>query len=736
MIELIVKKDDREINRYFLPQGITTLGRAEDNGIILDDSCVSRRHAQIKVDGAKVLIEDMNSGNGVYRGDARIEQHELADGDEIVIEPFTLLVRMDAEKGRVADSTRPVPSANRPRSERLDPPPRTAREPGGSAAGGPRLEVLRGAGGPYLLSGDSIVLGRSDEAKITLKDPSSSRKHAMIERSNRGWTVRDLGSANGTYLNGSAIGESPLANGDVILIGNTELRFIDPEAVADDDPAPLPSTRSVAVDRGRAAVLKDEPVWADSVREAEADGLTGAVHTSELFEAGGTAAGGDTELGAAGADDAGGVEDEGYAADGDRSTADFGSIDATGAGDAYGMELEGVAFPGDEVPESIVGRYIYSLKTNRRTQLITGLLGFTFVMILIAGSRGGGGAGGAAVGPQVLDKQQKLTLTTMEAALRQALGAIDPSKPTKDYATAFEYFGRVRTFGSTEEMKEVRDAQELVRTANENIYTLHEALLLARLRDVTMRGAERDRATQERFDRSMRDGKANLDAARRRRSVASYDAALRAFNDVLQIDPENAEIKQLVVAARSERGKIAGEMSKVAKAALERKQRATFDQAQGAMGKRTARGYLEAIRLFERMLQQDPGYMSDLTGRASAEIAAAKKKLRDSARPIKDNAKSAIARQDWLTARAKLRQAQATDPYDLSIPAQLEEVQQECLKNARQQISEAKAYKNVGNPVEARKSLELGLRYADEEKYKENQQIRELLKTISRENER
>ena len=51
MIELIIKKDDREINRYFLPQGVTTLGRAEDNTIILDDSCVSRKHARIKVEG-------------------------------------------------------------------------------------------------------------------------------------------------------------------------------------------------------------------------------------------------------------------------------------------------------------------------------------------------------------------------------------------------------------------------------------------------------------------------------------------------------------------------------------------------------------------------------------------------------------------------------------------------------------------------------------------------------------
>src|SRR5882724_6208047 len=108
MIELIIKKDDREINRYFLPQGVTTLGRAEDNTIILDDSCVSRRHARIKVDGGKVSIEDLGSGNGTFFGEQKIEREELSDGDEVVIEPFRLLLHKDNNPQKVVDSTRPV----------------------------------------------------------------------------------------------------------------------------------------------------------------------------------------------------------------------------------------------------------------------------------------------------------------------------------------------------------------------------------------------------------------------------------------------------------------------------------------------------------------------------------------------------------------------------------------------------------------------------------------------------
>jgi Protein of unknown function (DUF3662)/FHA domain len=77
-----------------------------------------------------------------------------------------------------------------------------------------------------LLAPAGAVLGRSRGCDIVLEDPGVSRRHAEIRPSPDGWTIRDLGSTNGVFLNRSALeGPSPLRSGDHIELGETELVF-------------------------------------------------------------------------------------------------------------------------------------------------------------------------------------------------------------------------------------------------------------------------------------------------------------------------------------------------------------------------------------------------------------------------------------------------------------------------------------------------------------------------------
>jgi len=70
-----------------------------------------------------------------------------------------------------------------------------------------------------------IVVGRSEKADIILDDYSVSRRHARLFRRDDGWFVEDLGSRNGTLLNGRAVsGSAPLGAGDIVRIGDTTLR--------------------------------------------------------------------------------------------------------------------------------------------------------------------------------------------------------------------------------------------------------------------------------------------------------------------------------------------------------------------------------------------------------------------------------------------------------------------------------------------------------------------------------
>jgi hypothetical protein len=99
----------------------------------------------------------------------------------------------------------------------------------GSVDGEPRLVVERAAGHPSGIAydlGDGATLGRGD-VEIRLEDPFASTRHARIERQGAAVVLEDLGSTNGTYLNGEPLGgPQPLHHGDRIRIGDSEFSFL------------------------------------------------------------------------------------------------------------------------------------------------------------------------------------------------------------------------------------------------------------------------------------------------------------------------------------------------------------------------------------------------------------------------------------------------------------------------------------------------------------------------------
>ena len=88
-----------------------------------------------------------------------------------------------------------------------------------------RLHTVEGVppDGVYSIAGAARI-GRSAEGEIVLVDPSVSRAHAVVEVASGGATVRDLGSTNGTYLNGRRIETGSLHDGDELRFGNTRMR--------------------------------------------------------------------------------------------------------------------------------------------------------------------------------------------------------------------------------------------------------------------------------------------------------------------------------------------------------------------------------------------------------------------------------------------------------------------------------------------------------------------------------
>jgi hypothetical protein len=75
------------------------------------------------------------------------------------------------------------------------------------------------------LGDEPAVIGRVPECAIPLSDPQVSRRHAEVRRDDFGFKVVDLGSTNGTQVNGVTVKEQSLSDGDVIGVGSTSLRY-------------------------------------------------------------------------------------------------------------------------------------------------------------------------------------------------------------------------------------------------------------------------------------------------------------------------------------------------------------------------------------------------------------------------------------------------------------------------------------------------------------------------------
>lgn len=96
------------------------------------------------------------------------------------------------------------------------------------ASSGPVLVVQKGPeiGERFVLDRPEFTLGRDPSSDIFLNDVTVSRRHAVITAFGEQVTVRDVGSLNGTYVNGVRVDETELANCDTVQIGRFQMIFL------------------------------------------------------------------------------------------------------------------------------------------------------------------------------------------------------------------------------------------------------------------------------------------------------------------------------------------------------------------------------------------------------------------------------------------------------------------------------------------------------------------------------
>jgi ABC transport system ATP-binding/permease protein len=261
MATLVVRHPDGTEHEHEIA-GELKIGRQQGNDLVLTEGGVSRQHARVYLDGSTVFIEDGNSQNGTFVDGERIEgPTALTPGSQVMLGDYELKLKGSArgsggrraatsappeDPSTLADApvrgTRAMPAirakatqngAAKPDGALARRPPRStpAGAGAGAAAGGGSGPVLKGMTGPwagrsYPMNG-TVLVGRAPPAAVVLDDDSVSRKHAELVREGNVVRLRDLGSANGTLLNGELVGEEflDLQPGDVIQFGVVEMSF-------------------------------------------------------------------------------------------------------------------------------------------------------------------------------------------------------------------------------------------------------------------------------------------------------------------------------------------------------------------------------------------------------------------------------------------------------------------------------------------------------------------------------
>ncbi|MEO5617721.1 MAG: FHA domain-containing protein [Candidatus Eisenbacteria bacterium] len=205
----------------------STVGRSPDCDIVLDEDGVSREHARFLMGGGRVVVEDLESRNGTFVNEERVERRALRTGDR---------VRLGAtvELDFTGDEPAAARGAGRRGAGRGSAGRATARgargAPGGG--GGPLFrtewvlipEEPEGASQPIVLRSRVTTIGRKGSAAEAIEDDSISRMHARLDREEDQLYVSDLKSRNGTLVNDEPVMRQALTPGDVVTFGSLPFR--------------------------------------------------------------------------------------------------------------------------------------------------------------------------------------------------------------------------------------------------------------------------------------------------------------------------------------------------------------------------------------------------------------------------------------------------------------------------------------------------------------------------------
>ena len=237
MARLILTFNKQVIKEFPFLKGSVTLGRLDDNTIIVDNLAVSGYHARIDKTGDDFILTDLQSTNGTFVNDKKVTSHKLTHGDNIVIGKHVILfvgtgkgkadgadpAKMDMDKTMMLDTAKQRELLAK---QKAAPTPAQAVDKIGV------ITSIDGSDlGEFELSKKLTKIGKADTSEIRLSGLLMGATAATISRRPSGYTISFAGGLSKLKVNGDVVKDSvSLKDFDTVEVGSFKFQFYQKEA--------------------------------------------------------------------------------------------------------------------------------------------------------------------------------------------------------------------------------------------------------------------------------------------------------------------------------------------------------------------------------------------------------------------------------------------------------------------------------------------------------------------------
>jgi len=230
MAEIIVKFDDKVIERVVTEKKRISIGRTNENDIVLENRGVSRKHAMIEFNNNAAVIMDNESLNGTFVNQRKISEEVLRNEDTITIGKYTMIYH--TETSASDDGTADMDGTmvlNTKKQKNLLENDRIERQIVAKFGGSVLTGEENADFAEYRLDREVTTIGKAKFVHVRAKGFFMSGIQAKIVRENEGFYLANLGRAGKTKVNGESIDRIMLKNGDLIQVGKSTYKFVEGE---------------------------------------------------------------------------------------------------------------------------------------------------------------------------------------------------------------------------------------------------------------------------------------------------------------------------------------------------------------------------------------------------------------------------------------------------------------------------------------------------------------------------